>query len=174
MEPMPCARANGIELEYETLGDPHDPALLLITGLGAQMVSCDLPFLESFVDRGFFAIRFDNRDAGLSTKTAPAHHVVRKVMAAYAGDAIEAPYTLTEMADDAAAVLDAAGVGQTHLVGACLGGAIAQTLAIRHPDRVLSLTSIMATTGDPDVGQPDTDMLPVLLQGPSSSRAEAI
>ena len=155
------APANGIEIEYETFGDPtSDPPLLLVMGLGAQMVAWDADFCEGLVDRGFFVIRFDNRDVGLSTKIdvgdldvdGRAHEGARRASTS------TAPYLLTDMAADAVGLLDHLGIDRAHIVGASMGGMIVQTIAIDHPERVLSLTSIMSTTGDPDVGQPDPEV----------------
>jgi len=172
---MPRASApNGIELEYETMGDPADPALLLIMGLGAQMVAWDDEFCQGFVDRGFSVIRYDNRDVGLSTKTVTDIDPMVAVMAAFTGGDVVAPYLLADMADDAVAVLDAAGIDRAHVAGASMGGMIAQSVAIAHRERVQSLTSIMSTTGDPDVGLPNGDILPMLLQPPPEGREACI
>ncbi len=168
------AHGIGIEIEYETFGDPEDPALLLVMGLGAQMISWEEELCEGLVDRGFFVIRFDNRDVGLSTKIDADVNVVESAMAAFAGQKIEAPYLLTDMAADAMSVLDDLGIAQAHIVGASMGGMISQTIAIEHPERVRSLTSIMSTTGDPDVGQPNPDVLPLLLQAPPPDRDGAV
>ncbi|MBA4794164.1 alpha/beta fold hydrolase [Phenylobacterium sp.] len=129
---MPRAKANGIEIEYETFGPDDAPAVLLINGLGSQMTRWPAPFCEKLVARGFRAIRFDNRDVGLSTWFQ-------------SGDR----YTLSDMAADAVGLLDHLKVGRAHIVGVSMGGMIAQTVAIEHPDRVLSLTSIMSATGAP-------------------------
>lgn len=169
---MPRAAANGIEIEYETFGDPEDPPLLLVMGLGAQMGSWDSDFCQGFVDRGFHVIRYDNRDVGLSTKVDTDVDAMALILAAFGGAAVPAPYYLVDMAADAAALLDALDIGAAHVVGASMGGMIAQTLAIEHPERVLSLTSIMSTTGDPDVGQPDPEVVGLLLE-PSPTERDA-
>ncbi|MGR7026189.1 alpha/beta fold hydrolase [Geodermatophilus sp. URMC 62] len=135
------ARANGIEIAYETFGDPSARPLLLVMGAGQQMLLWHEDLCQAFVDRGFFVVRFDNRDAGLSTHL---HDAVPDVRAAAAGDLSSAAYTLEEMADDVAGLLDALRLPSAHVVGASLGGMVAQTLAVRHPGRVRSLTSIMA------------------------------
>ena len=129
---MPRAKANGIEIEYETFGPDNAPAVLLINGLGSQMTRWPVPFCEKLVARGFRAIRFDNRDVGLSTWFQ-------------SGDR----YTLSDMAADAMGLLDHLKIDRAHVVGVSMGGMIAQTVAIEHPDRVLSLTSIMSATGAP-------------------------
>lgn len=168
---MPRASANGIELEYETFGDPADAPLLLVMGLGAQLVSWDEEFCRSLVDRGFFVIRFDNRDVGLSTKVPGGEvDLLGAITAALAGGPVDAPYRLEDMADDAWGLLDVLGVDRAHLVGASMGGMIVQTMAIAAPQRVLSLTSIMSTTGDPEHGQPKPEVLPILLERPPGDR----
>ena len=148
---MPHTTHNGVTLEYETHGDKADPAILLIMGLGAQLTLWPIELVEALVARGFFVIRHDNRDIGLSTKfiEAGVPDMQSVVMALMGGKKPDIPYTLSDMAGDAVAVLDAAGVKQTHVVGASMGGMIAQLVAIEHPERVLSLTSIMSTTGNP-------------------------
>lgn len=171
---MPRASANGVEIEYETFGDPDGLPLLLIVGLGSQMIAWDDEFCHSLVDRGFYVIRFDNRDVGLSTKIATEVDVMGQIMAAFGGEPIHAPYLLHDMAGDAVAVLDDLGVEAAHVVGRSLGGMVAQTMAIESSERVLSLTSIMSSTGDPDVGQPHPEVLPMVLQGPAENREEAI
>ncbi len=161
---MPHAQANGVRLAYETFGDAADPTVLLIMGLGAQMVAWDDEICHHFVERGFHVVRFDNRDVGESTWVdTPDLDVPAAMMAALGGDPSHAPYTLSDMADDAVAVLDHLGIEQAHVVGASMGGMIAQTLTIEHADRVLSLTSIMSTTGNPSVGVPDGDLLDALI-----------
>jgi pimeloyl-ACP methyl ester carboxylesterase len=164
--------SNGIEIEYETFGNAEDPPLLLVMGLGAQLLAWDLELCESLVDRGFFVIRYDNRDVGLSTKIVvdPPLDVMAEVMKALAGGVASAPYLLTDMAADGMGLLDALGIDRAHLVGASMGGMIVQTMAIEYPERVLSLTSIMSTTGDADVGQPDPEVLPVLLEAAPAER----
>jgi pimeloyl-ACP methyl ester carboxylesterase len=146
---MPRAHANGIELEYETIlpsgGDDHAPPLLLIMGLASQMIVWPDELCQLLAARGLRVIRFDNRDVGLSTKPATG-------------------YTLDDMADDAAGLLDALDLPSAHILGASMGGYIAQLLALRHPRRVDSLSIIMSSTGARDVGMPAPDILPMLLQ----------
>ena len=141
---MPYALHDDAELYYETFGFDADPALLLVNGLGSQCINFRVEWVERFVAAGFFVIRFDNRDVGLSTGFDDA------------GTAAAA-YTLEDMADDAVAVLDAADVGRAHVLGLSMGGMIVQLLAIHHADRLRSVTSMMSTTGDPDVGLPSPD-----------------
>ena len=171
---MSHAAANGIELEYETFGDPEDPPLLLIMGLGAQMVSWPVDLCQGFVDRGFFVIRYDNRDVGLSTKIDTDIDPMALILGAVSGEGVTPPYLLADMADDAAGLLDALDLPAAHIVGASMGGMIAQSLATAHPERVLSLTSIMSTTGDPDVGQPSPEVLGTLLEASPPEREAAI
>ena len=157
---MPRAQANGVELEYEVVGDPAARPLLLVQGLGAQLVSIEERFCAELAARGFKVIRFDNRDVGLSTRLDGAG--TPDLAAIWAGDHSSLAYTLDDMADDAAGLLDAVGVRRAHVAGISLGGMIAQLLAIRHPEKVLSLASIMSTTGDRRVGQPSAEGAGVL------------
>jgi pimeloyl-ACP methyl ester carboxylesterase len=168
---MPRARANGIELEYETFGDPGARPLLLIMGLGAQMISWPDDFCSQLADRGFHVIRFDNRDSGLSTWMEDAGHA--DVMAAMNGDARPA-YHLDDLAADAVGLLDALGIEAAHIVGASMGGFIAQLVAINHPDRVLSLTSIMSGPSGVEGVPPKPEGLAVLLVSPPTTREERI
>ncbi len=168
---MPRAAANGIELEYETFGDSGDPPLLLVMGLGAQMVSWDLDFCEALVGRGFFVIRFDNRDVGLSTKVDSEEvDLMQAITAALSGGAAEAPYLLADMAADAWGLLDQLEIERAHIVGASMGGMIVQTMAVQHPERVLSLTSIMSMTGEQPYGQPKPEVIPVLIERAPAER----
>lgn len=165
----------GVEIWFTTDGDPSADPLMLVMGLGTQHLGWDDDLVALFVERGFFVIRHDNRDIGLSTKPVKEPiPVMERLLAAFAGGVVEAPYLLSDMADDAVAVLDHLGLVAAHVVGASMGGMIAQTMAIEHPERVRSLTSIMSTTGAPDVGQPDPTVMPVLLGPPPTSRDEAI
>lgn len=165
----------GIEIWYTTDGDPSAEPLLMIMGLGAQHLSWDEDLVALLVDRGYFVVRFDNRDIGLSTKPVDEEiDVMTELLGMLGGGPPSAPYLLSDMAEDAVAVLDAVGLASAHVVGASMGGMIAQTLAIEHPERVRSLTSVMSTTGDPNVGQPDPSVLGVLLGPPPTSRDEAV
>jgi pimeloyl-ACP methyl ester carboxylesterase len=150
------AASNGIRLCYETFGDRANPPMLLIMGLAAQMIVWDDEFCTRLADRGFWVIRFDNRDIGESTRfpNARAPRFAELLFAQATGLRFRVPYTLRDMADDAAGLLDALGVARAHVVGASMGGAIAQELAIAHPARVRSLTSIMSSTGDPKLPGP--------------------
>jgi pimeloyl-ACP methyl ester carboxylesterase len=165
--------ANGIRIEYETFGDRGDPALLLIMGLGAQMIFWDDAFCRELASRDFYVIRFDNRDCGLTThfpeKGVP--NVVEAVTASLSGGTVDSPYSLADMAADGVALLDGLGIARAHVVGASMGGMIAQSIAIDHPSRVLSLTSIMSTTGNPDVPPAKPEALAVLLTPTPAERA---
>ena len=157
------AAANGIEIEYDTFGDPADPTLLLVRGLGAQMVSWHPDLCHTFVDRGFHVVRFDNRDVGLSTKIDDhGVDVMAALLGAFSGP-VEAPYLLSDMAADSWGLLDHLGIDRAHLMGESMGGMIVQQMAIDQPERTLSLVSCASTTGDPDVGQPNAEAVAMLL-----------
>ena len=166
------ARVGEIDLAYETFGDPEHPPLVLVMGLATQMLGWPDDFCAALADRGLFVIRFDNRDIGLSTHLHDAPP--GDIAAAMAGNTSSASYTLSDMACDTVGLLDALDAGSAHLVGASMGGMIAQTVAIEHPDRVRTLTSIMSTTGDPAVGGATDAALAVLLAPPATSREEAV
>ena len=163
---------SGLGIAYERFGDPAAPPVLLVMGLGRQMLGWLDAFCVALVDCGVQVIRFDNRDSGLSTHLhdAPAPDA----MAALGGDFSSATYTLSDMAADTVGLLDALGLESAHIVGASMGGMIAQTMAIEYPDRVRSLTSIMSTTGDTTVGQATQEALGALLSAPATSRREAV
>jgi pimeloyl-ACP methyl ester carboxylesterase len=171
---MPNVTANGIQIEYDTFGDSSSSALLLVAGNGAQIYFWDAEFCELLVKKGYFVIRFDNRDAGLSTKfdEAGIPDFMAAVKAAMAGKPVESAYTLDDMADDAVDLLNALGIEKAHICGASIGGMIAQVIAYRHPKHVLSLTSIMSTTGNPDLPQakPET-IAAVLAPAPAERKA---
>ena len=169
---MTTATANGLQIEYDTFGDKADPALLLIMGLGAQMTAWPEAFCRELAGHRLYVIRFDNRDVGLSSKVEGG--AAPDMMAALTGDTSSASYRLDDMADDAAGVLDALGIAKAHIAGASMGGMIAQAFAIRHPDRTLSLCSIMSTTGNQSVGQASPEAMAVLMSAPPTTRAEAI
>jgi len=168
---MPTATANGITIEYETFGDPAAPPVLLIMGFAGQLTLWDPGFCADLADAGFYVIRYDNRDVGLSTWLDDTGEP--DLLALLGGDA-SAPYSIADMAADAAGLLDALGLDAAHIVGVSMGGMIAQAFAIDHPARVRTLTSIMSSTGDPMVGQPDPDALAALVPAPPTSRQEAM
>jgi pimeloyl-ACP methyl ester carboxylesterase len=155
------ARVGELDICYETFGDPADPAMLLIMGLGTQMVAWHDDFCAELAGRGFFVIRHDNRDVGRSTRL---NHLPVPSLRQLALRDRNAPYTLADMAADSIGVLDHLGIEQAHIVGASMGGMIAQTIAIHHPERALSLVSIMSNTGSFWTGQPALTMYAVLLK----------
>jgi pimeloyl-ACP methyl ester carboxylesterase len=169
---MATAKANGIELEYDVLGDPDDPAMLLIMGLGAQLTDWPQEFCEQLAGRGYRVIRFDNRDSGLSGGLDELG--VPDMAALRGGDTRSVPYRLADLAADAAGLLDALTIDKAHVVGVSLGGMIAQQLTIDFPDRVRSLCSIMSTTGDWSVGRSTPEATAVLQQRPATNRDDAI
>ena len=150
---MPKANVNNIEIEYETIGDPTSKPLLLIAGLGSQLLAWSDEICENLAKVGFFVIRFDNRDVGLSTKFEDAGIPdMMEISAAYhRGEKPHLPYSLEDMVDDAVGILDTLNIDKAHICGASMGGMIAQILAYRHPSRVQSLAVIMSTTGNPEL-----------------------
>jgi pimeloyl-ACP methyl ester carboxylesterase len=167
---VPTAHVNGIDMEYETLGDPTDPPLLMVMGLGAQLIAWPQKFVEDLAARGFFIIRYDNRDVGLSTKFEGMPDFV----ALFTGDGSSAPYRIEDMADDGSALLDHLDVGRAHVVGVSMGGMITQALVINHAEQFLTACSIMSTTGDQSVGAPTPEAAAALLRPPATTRDEAI
>lgn len=161
-----------IDIAYERFGAPDLPPALLLMGLGTQMLGWPDGFCDALVGRGLHVIRSDNRDIGLSShlSDAPAPDLA----AIFRGDTSSASYKLSDMAGDTVGLLDALGLNSVHLVGASMGGMIAQTMAIEHPGRVRSLTSIMSSTGDPSVGQATPQAMAALLSPPATTRDEAI
>ena len=163
------ADLGAVTLCYETFGDPSDPAILLIMGLGTQMVAWREDFCRQFAERGFFVIRFDNRDCGKSTSMKGRPVTLPELVT----KRVKKPaYTLGEMADDAVGLLDHLGIERAHVVGASMGGMIAQHLALRYPGRLLSLVSIMSTTGGRIVGQPKLGVIPLFLSKPAGGKED--
>jgi len=154
---VPRASVGSIELEYETVGDPAQPTVLLISGLGSQLLGWSSGLCEEIAARGFQVIRFDNRDVGLSTKLEGAPG-----------------YSLSEMAADAAGLLDALGIPAAHIVGASMGGMIAQLLAIEHPAKALSLTIVMSNLGGSDSIRAEPEVVALLVQAPADTREARI
>ncbi|HSJ20059.1 MAG TPA: alpha/beta hydrolase [Nocardioidaceae bacterium] len=152
----------GMDLCYQTFGDPGDEALLLVMGLGGPMTWWDPDFCQMLADRGFFVIRYDNRDTGRSTKVSGRINR-RKIAASFMGLKPQTPYSMQDMADDGFALLDHLELDAAHVVGISMGGMIAQTMALSQPKRVLSLTSIMSSTGRRTVGWQDPSLLPLLM-----------
>jgi pimeloyl-ACP methyl ester carboxylesterase len=172
---MPSIEVNDIDICFESFGPQDAPPLLLVMGLGAQMTLWSPGFISELLERGFRVIRFDNRDVGLSTKTAGDPPDVMALYAqSLAGVPVDAPYSLSTMAADAVGLLAALGISAAHVVGASMGGMIVQMMAIEHADRVASMTSIMSTTGASDVGQPDPAAIAALLTPSPTDRDGAI
>jgi pimeloyl-ACP methyl ester carboxylesterase len=168
---MPRAHVNGLEIEYDSFGDPEATPLLLVMGLSYQMIEWEEAFCTLIASRGFRVTRFDNRDCGLSSKLDDLGPP--DVMGLITGT-VPPPYSLVDMASDAMGVLDAIGVGAAHVVGASMGGMIAQLIAINHPERVLSLTSIMSTVGGPNVVQAEPAVSAMLVAPPGKTRDERV
>lgn len=174
---MARIKANGIEMEYETFGAKNDPALLLIMGLGAQLTLWPESLCEGLASRGFFVVRYDNRDVGLSTDFGKAG--IPNLMEAFArlmkGEKVDAPYLLKDMAADATGLLDALGLDRAHMVGASMGGMIAQILAATYPQRTRSMVSIMSTSGRPGLpmGKPEAVAM-LSAQPPGNAREQLI
>ncbi len=169
--------STGIELEYDTFGSPGDPALLLVMGFTAQMIGWDEEYCRMLAGRGHHVIRFDNRDCGLSTRLDGVEVDTAAVLGAAlhgVGEMPTVPYLLSDMAADAIGLLDRLGLDRAHVMGASMGGMIAQTMAIEHPERVASLTSVMSTTGAPDVGRPTPEAMEALLAEPPTDRSAYI
>jgi pimeloyl-ACP methyl ester carboxylesterase len=170
---MASVQANGITIEYEEQGEGEP--LLLVMGLGAQLIDWPQPLVDEIASRGFRVIRFDNRDAGLSTaftSKPPSNSEITKAF--LLRRRMRSEYLLRDMANDAIGLLDALGVERAHVVGASMGGMIAQTIAIDHPDRVLSLTSIMSTTGSRWVGQPTAKLILTAGRRPVPTQGDAV
>ena len=166
------AKTNGIDLEYETFGDPARPVVVLVMGFSLQMIAWDEAFCTELASKGFRVVRFDNRDVGLSTKLDSLG--VADLGRAMSGDATAVRYAIEDMAEDLVGLLGALHVEKAHLVGVSMGGFIVQATAIGHPERVLSLASIMSSTGDRSVGHPKPEALPALMGSPPTDRERAM
>ena len=164
--------ATGIEIEYESFGDESHPTVLFVSGYTAQMLMWPADFCRIIADAGFRVVRFDNRDCGLSTKIDGATaDVDRVIKAALLDEPVPAvPYTLSHMAADAVGLLDALGVERAHIIGGSMGGMIVQVMAIEHPTRVASMTSIMSNSGEPEYGQPTPEAMEALVTPPPADR----
>jgi pimeloyl-ACP methyl ester carboxylesterase len=173
---MPSVEANGIQIEYDTFGDSSSSALLLIIGYGTQMIAWDEEICKQLAGQNLYVIRFDNRDIGLSTKLEEAGipDIMAAVGANMQGKKIDAPYTIDDMADDTAGLLDALDIEKAHICGMSMGGMIGQAVAIRYPKRVLSLISIYSNTGNPKLPQPKPEVMEVLLTPPPEEREASI
>jgi pimeloyl-ACP methyl ester carboxylesterase len=173
---MPHANVGELEIYFERVGPRGNPPLLLIPGLGDQLNRWPAAFIDAIVDDGYEVILMDNRDAGLSTKLdgREAPHPIAIVQAAFTGELVEVPYTLDDLADDVALLLEALEIPRAHVLGMSMGGMIAQTLAIRHQARISSLISLMSTTGRADVALPRLDLIELLTAPPASEREDII
>jgi proline iminopeptidase len=165
---MPSLNANGIRIAFDTAGDPKAVPLLLVSGLGLQLTAWPDEFIEGLVELGFYVIRFDNRDTGLSTKFehAGTPNLGLAWLKSLLRWPIRPPYTLEDMADDAIGVLSALGVARAHVVGVSMGGMIGQLMAARFPSRVLSLTSIMSSSGRRGLPGPTPDVRRAMMRRP--------
>jgi len=175
---MPRAVANKwetlpIEIEYDTFGDKSDPALILIMGFGAQMVAWDSRFAKMLADRGHFVVRFDNRDVGLSTKLDGVKVDSNAVIAASLTEQPlpPVPYNLSDMAQDVVGLMDHLNIAKAHIMGASMGGMIAQVFAIEHPQRTASLVSVMSMPGEPETMQSTPEAMTALMAIPPFDRA---
>jgi pimeloyl-ACP methyl ester carboxylesterase len=164
---MPRARSNGLELEYDTFGDPAAAPMLLVMGLATQMIAWREELCRSLAGRGFHVVRFDNRDVGLSTKF---DELGLPDLAQVMTGGVAPPYTLDDMAADAAGLLDALGIPSAHVVGASMGGYIAQLLAVNRPEKVLTLTSIMSGVGGGDAVSASAEVMAALMAPPPTDR----
>ena len=169
---MSKAKANNIEIEYDTFGDSSSEPLLLIMGLGYQMIRWRVELCNQLANRGFYVIRFDNRDVGLSTKLEElgVPDIMKASLAIQKGETVDSPYTLEDMAADAIGLLDFLNIEKAHVCGASLGGFIAQILAYKYPQRVLTLTSIMSSTGNPELPPAKPEVLQMLFTPTPSDR----
>jgi len=166
--PECLAQVGDVEICWQRFGDADDPPMMLIMGIGGQMILWPDGLCEELATRGFGVVRFDNRDSGRSSVLESAG--LPSIESALAGELNHPPYTLSDMAGDTAGLMDALGIKAAHVVGASMGGMIAQVLAIEQPRRVLSLASVMSTTGDPAVGLPTPAALEALITRPPSNR----
>lgn len=170
---MNMLRVNDIDIAYDSYGSEKNETILLIAGLGTQMIRWTVPFCEMLAARGFRVIRFDNRDTGLSTHfsnhaTLDFEALAKTLMS---GKLPDLPYTLDDMADDTIGLLNALGIKKAHVVGRSMGGMIAQLMASQYPERVLSLTSLMSTTGNPELPPTSTEVM-ALMTGPAPNPME--
>lgn len=171
---MPQISANGLQFEYESFGRDTDPAVLLIMGLGGQMTYWPQTLCDGIASKGFRVIRFDNRDAGKSARLAnlPAPNVAELMAKRLAGEPVSAPYALDDMAMDSVSVLKALDIRRAHIVGMSMGGMIAQIIAAKHANHVLSLTSIMSTTGNHDLPPAKPEAMAAITTPPASGSRE--
>lgn len=173
---MPLIDANGVEIEVEQHGKAGDTPLLLVRGLGSQLIHWPATLIDGFVTRGFHVITFDNRDTGLSQKfqEAGVPDIAALMERMAAGEALEVPYTMQDMARDAVAVLDACDIAKAHVLGISMGGMIVQYLALNHADRLLSASIVMSSSGAPDLPPAAPETAALLLSSPESDAREAV
>jgi pimeloyl-ACP methyl ester carboxylesterase len=174
---MPKVTANGIQIEYDTYGDKSDPALLLINGLGMQMISWGEEFYRQFAAAGYCTIIFDNRDVGLTSKfyeNPDSLKLMDDLSAVQRGEKIDPPYTLDDMTDDAIGLLDSLGIEKAHFCGHSMGGMIAQNAAIRYPSRVISLTSISSSTKEPGLSPASAEVQAAMAEMQPEDRRDYI
>lgn len=169
---MVRAQGNGIDIEYDTFGIREDPPVLLIMGLGAQLIAWHTDFCQMLASSGHFVVRFDNRDVGLSSKMdlLGVPDITRIMVALQEGKPVRAPYTLSDMALDVLGLMNALDLKKAHLCGLSMGGMIAQIMAIEHPERMLSLISMESTTGEPDLPPAQPEARNALLTAPPQDR----
>ena len=165
---------SGVELCYQTFGDPEATPLLLVMGLSGPMTWWPLELCHRLVDEGFFVVRYDNRDTGRSTKLDGHRVTTRHLVRAALGRRVEPPYTMSDLAEDGLGILDHLGIEAAHVAGVSMGGMIAQTMAVEHPDRVLSLTSVMSTTGRRFSGYQHPKLLPGLLRRAARTKEQYV
>lgn len=169
---MPRVHANGIEIEYDTFGEPEDRALILIMGLSCQLVAWPEGFCEKLATKGHFVIRFDNRDVGLSSKLDDlgVPDIFEILAAAQEGKVLESPYSLSEMAADTVGLMDALNIEKAHVCGSSMGGMIAQMMAIEYPRRIISLISMQSSTGDPGLPEAGPQAMEAMVAPPPMER----
>ena len=173
---MPVARANGLDIAYETVGNPDDPPILLVMGLGAQLTLWNEQFVSALAGHGLRVVMYDNRDVGLSTdfgSWGPAD-IPAAMAAAFTGKPITAPYTLTDMARDGLGLMDALGIAKAHVLGLSMGGMIVQLMAGWHPARVTSLTVVMSTSGRRGLPPGKPEAMKALLTRPQTNDRDEI
>jgi pimeloyl-ACP methyl ester carboxylesterase len=175
---MPHIRANGIDIYYEDNGPMNAPVILLVMGLGAQMIAWPDEFIHGLVGKGYRVIHYDNRDVGMSQRMegAVAPNLVWTMLKARMGLSVTVPYTLSDMAKDGIGLLDALGIDKAHVVGASMGGMIVQIMAANHRERLLSMTSIMSSSGKPGLpgARADIQRRFMVKRSPDASREEAV
>ena len=167
---------NDVRIAYDTFGEPSAPPLLLVMGLGGQMIAWDEEFCNQLAAQGYWVVRFDNRDVGLSTRfdELGIPNILEMIQAQAMGETIKPPYLLKDMADDTVGLLDALGIGSAHIVGVSMGGMIVQEMVIYHPERVRTMTSIMSTTGNPDLPPSKPEAMAMLMEPAPEGRTEYI